>query len=72
MDGSFDWYEFLIWFYSWFTDRSVSWYDPSTGTLGETSGEAAFTNISVRDINYSLCIFPIVNIGLAVAVFCSA
>ena len=68
----FNWYGFIIWFYSLFTCWSFSWYPPSTGTIGGTSGEVAFTNISARDLNDSLCEFTIMTSMLAGSGFCSA
>ena len=41
-------------------------------TLRGTAGDVAFTNISARDINYSMCEFPSVTSGLKCAGFCSS
>ena len=46
-----NWYEFLIWFYSWFTCWSFSGYASSIGILGGTTGEVVSPNISSRDLN---------------------
>ena len=42
-----------------------------TGTLGGTAGGIAFLDISIRDINKSLCEFPCVTIGISGAELCS-
>ena len=49
-----------------------SLHAPLTGTLVETAGEIAFTNISARDINASFCVFHSVTSGLAGDGFCSS
>ena len=72
LNGCFSWYGFLIWFYSWFTCWSFSWYVPYTGTLVGTSGKVDFQKSSDKDINASLCAFPIVASGLAGDGLCSA
>ena len=72
MNGRFNWYEFLIWFYYWFICWSLSWYSPSTGAPGGSVGEVDFPNISAREINASLCSFTSVTSGLSGAGFCIA
>ena len=49
-----------------------SWYTPLTGSLGGTSGEVSFPNISARDINSFLCDFTSVPSGMAGYILCSA
>ena len=64
----FNWYGFSIGFYS-FTCWSFSGYASSIVTLGGFAGEFAFTKISARYLNASLCVFPWVNIGLVGSIF---
>ena len=70
-EWSIFWYDVLLWFSSWFTCQSFSWYDPLTGTIGGTAREVVFSNISDMDITSSLCEFPGETSGLAGAVLCS-
>ena len=72
VNGLFNWYVFLIWVSSWFTCRSLSWYAPSTVTLGGAAGYVDFPNIFSREVNASLFAFSIITSGLAGAGFYSA
>ena len=64
VNGCLDWYECLIWVYSWFTSWIFSWYAPLTGTLRGIAGEVDFPNIYASDPNASLCAFTVTG-GLA-------
>ena len=66
------WYEFLIWFSSWFNYWSFSGYAPSIGILVGTAREVDFPNIFASYINAFVFTFTSLSIGLLVSGFCSA